>query len=387
MSNIHLILLNEIDSSGKIDLSEISETRKEAQLLCERLHCILLDANDYYTAISPQYQHKFIDNVLNSVIEVMPFEDLKYKEVFPNENPDIRIIMCMFCGDPFSIENVLTSMTNEMGCMANGERNITFELFLGDQKRRVEVIMSSYHGANAFRDELVHGFILLYSTKRKASLSTLNAFSINIPNLPMQIVSITEPGGVTAFFNNELTQMLITEGNAIADKLRAHFVTAGDEENGFKCKFCCLYCLTIYTLILFSLIVASFAPFLKEVWDKKPEIEHAFHMEEPLTIDSGEGTMEHSMHHHQQPPQVPPRFESYLINGSYRHHNFDKMSHRSVNSLDEESVKYGNVVPDERQAYSNMYFYEENNSDADKDERGRMLGKSKFNLHKISFLM
>lgn len=107
-------------------------------------------------------------------------------------------------------------------------------------------------------------------------------------------------------------------------------------------------------------------------------------MEEPLTIDSGEGTMEHSMHHHQQqPPQVPPRFESYLINGSYRHHNFDKMSHRSVNSLDEESVKYGNVVPDERQAYSNMYFYEENNSDADKDERGRMLGKSEscLNLH------
>jgi glucocorticoid receptor DNA-binding factor 1 len=235
MSNIHLILLNEIDSSGKIDLSEISETRKEAQNLCEKLHCILLDANDYYTAISPQYQHKFIDNVLNSVIEIMPFEDLKYKDVFPTEVPDIRIIMCMFCGDPFSIENVLTSMTNETACMSNGDRNITFELFLGDQKRRVEIILSSYHGANAFRDELVHGFILLYSTKRKASLATLNAFSINIPNLPMQIVSVTD-GGVTSFFNNELTQMLITEGNALADKLRAHFVTAGDEENGFKCK-------------------------------------------------------------------------------------------------------------------------------------------------------
>ncbi|XP_070506073.1 rho GTPase-activating protein 190 isoform X5 [Chironomus tepperi] len=355
MSNIHLILLNEIDSSGKIDLSEISETRKEAQQLCEKLHCILLDANDYYTAISPQYQHKFINNVLNSVIEIMPFEDLKYKDVFPSEVPDIRIIMCMFCGDPFSIENVLTSMTNETACMANGERNITFELFLGDQKRRVEVILSSYHGANAFRDELVHGFILLFSTKRKASLATLNAFSINIPNLPMQIVSITDPGGASSFFNNELTQMLITEGNNLADKLRAHFVTAGDEENGFK--------------------FASFAPFLKEVWDKKPEIEHAFHMEEPLTIDSGEGTMEHSMHHHQNAPQPPPRYESYLLNGSYRH--FDKMSHRSVNSLDgmEESVKYGNV-PDERQAYSNMYFYEENNSDADKDDRNRMLGKS-----------
>lgn len=222
-----------------------------------RLHCILLDANDFYSAISPQHQHKFIDIVLNSIIDIIPFEDFKFKDPFLAEIPDIRIIMCMFCGDPFSIENVLSSMTNETACVANADRNITFELFLGDQKRRVEVILSSYHGANAFRDELVHGFILLYSTKRKASLSTLkyvylsfiyplsvvktnyfsSAFSMNIPNLPMQIVAITDPGGVSAFFSNELCQVLITEGNSIADKLRAHFVTAGDEENQFKCKY------------------------------------------------------------------------------------------------------------------------------------------------------
>ena len=64
-----------------------------------------------------------------------------------------------------------------------------------------------------------------------------SAFSMNIPNLPMQIVAITDPGGVSAFFSNELCQVLITEGNAVADKLRAHFVTAGDEDNQFKCKF------------------------------------------------------------------------------------------------------------------------------------------------------
>lgn len=352
MSNIHLVLLNDVDN--KLDLLEINETRKEAQALSERLHCLLLDANDFCATISPQHQHKFIDSLLNSVIEVMPFEDLKYKDVFISEQPDIRVIMCMFCGDPYSPENVLASMSNETGCVSNGDRNISFELFLGDQKRRVELILSSYHGASSFRDELVHGFILLYSTKRKASLATLNAFSINIPNLPMQIVAITETGGVNAFFSNDLTQMLITEGNSVADKLRAHFVTAADEENGFK--------------------VASFAPFLKEVWDKKPEIEHAFHMEEPLTIDSGEGTMEHSMHHH-QPPQPPPRFESFLTNGRQQS-NYDKMSHRSVNSLDEnESVKYGNI-PNERHGINNMFFYDGANSDADRDDKNRMLGKS-----------
>lgn len=51
----------------------------------------------------------------------------------------------------------------------------------------MEVIVSSYHGANAFREDLVHGFILVYSTKRKASLATLRAFSANIPNLPIQV--------------------------------------------------------------------------------------------------------------------------------------------------------------------------------------------------------
>uniref|UniRef100_A0A182S9R8 PG2 pseudoGTPase domain-containing protein n=1 Tax=Anopheles maculatus TaxID=74869 RepID=A0A182S9R8_9DIPT len=99
----------------------------------------------------------------------------------------------------------------------------------------------------------------------------------------MQIVAVSEQGGVNAFFNNELSQLLITEGNTIADKLRAHFATGSDDEGQFK--------------------FASFAPFLKEVWDKKPEIEHAFNLEEPLTIDSGEGTMEHSMHHHHQQQQ------------------------------------------------------------------------------------
>lgn len=127
-------------------------------------------------------------------------------------------------------------------------------------------------------------------------------------------------------------------------------------------------------MIVIKILVAAFAPFLKEVWDKKPEIEHAFHMEEPLTIDSGEGTMEHSMHHHHSiAPQPPPRFESY-INGTYR--STHKMSNRSVNSLEmEDSVKYGNTGEDTRQTYSNMYFYEENNSDMDKEDRNRHLNQ------------
>lgn len=179
--------------------------------------------------------------------------------------------MCMFCGDPYSVENVLGPLLNHQCCFLSGDRSIVLETFLGECKRRVEVIISSFHGANAFRDELVHGFILVYSTKRKASLATLkyvlmicntfarhkkifcnhfitflhlfllscSAFSTNIPNLPIQIMAVTDTGGANAFFSNDLSHLLITEGNAIADKLEAHFMTSASscQQKSEKFKF------------------------------------------------------------------------------------------------------------------------------------------------------
>lgn len=46
---------------------------------------------------------------------------------------------------------------------------------------------------------------------------------MNIPNLPIQLVAVAEGPG--AFFGSELSQMLMTEGNAAADRLAAHFCT------------------------------------------------------------------------------------------------------------------------------------------------------------------
>ena len=72
----------------------------------------------------------------------------------------------------------------------------------------------------------MHGFILVYSTKRKASLATLVAFSQNIPNLPIQILAVTENGGTAnAFFSSELSHQLITAGNAAADRLQVPFAS------------------------------------------------------------------------------------------------------------------------------------------------------------------
>ena len=128
----------------------------------------------------------------------------------------------MLCGDPFAVENVLGPLLSHQSCFLSGDRSLTLETQLGETKRKVEVILSSYHSAMDFRDELIHGFILVYSVKRRASLSTLTAFSLNIPELPIQLLAVSDED----YVNDEITPQLLTEGNTLADRLNAHFMTS-----------------------------------------------------------------------------------------------------------------------------------------------------------------
>uniref|UniRef100_A0A1B6K9C5 Rho-GAP domain-containing protein n=1 Tax=Graphocephala atropunctata TaxID=36148 RepID=A0A1B6K9C5_9HEMI len=267
-----------------VEENDILRLREEGQSLADSLQCPFIDVSLEEVDGEHRFNASLVANALRQLVQSIRhragFINV-YQSVMECSEPDIRIIMCMFCGDPYSVENVLGPLLSHQCCFLSGERSIILETFLGSSKRKVEVIISSFHGANAFREELVHGFILVYSTKRKASLATLNAFSMNIPNLPIQIMAVTDSGGANAFFSNDLSHQLITEGNATADRLQAHFMTS---TSNFQQK------------------TAFYTPFFKEVWEKKPEIEQAFHMEEPGHLP-GDG-----IH-----PLPPPRHESYLI--------------------------------------------------------------------------
>ena len=144
--------------------------------------------------------------------------------------------MCMLCGDPYSLEFVLGPLLTQTNCyLSRGDRSIAIETHLGDTKRKVEVVLSSYHGAADFKDELVHGFILVYSTKRRASLRSLSALSVDIPELPLQILAVTENNGAAGSLSNTyqntqdaLASSLLVEGSNLADRLNAHFTTSSD---------------------------------------------------------------------------------------------------------------------------------------------------------------
>ena len=81
----------------------------------------------------------------------------------------------MMCGDKFSIEFALAPLLNQDFFRVINEENGQWmiEVFLDDVRVRVEIILTSYHGANLMKDELFHGYLLIYSAQRRASLSTM----------------------------------------------------------------------------------------------------------------------------------------------------------------------------------------------------------------------
>lgn len=111
-------------------------------------------------------------------------------------------------------------------------------------------------------------------------------------------------------------------------------------------------------------------------------------MEEPVTLDSGEGTLEHSMHHHHDHlPQPPPRHESYLLknNDGSGSENYEHLPTRSLNSLngpDDSSIKL-NLNENNEKYPPRMYMLGGSggdkdddsylNNDEDKDEKSRLL--------------
>ncbi|XP_065352471.1 rho GTPase-activating protein 190 isoform X6 [Cloeon dipterum] len=293
-----IVILFSCDAS--VDEKEAMHLREEGQSLADSLQCPFIDVSVDESVSGgdcQRFNSVLISDALRQLVQSIQhragFLNI-YQSVVEYSEPDIRIILCVFCGDPYSVEHVLNPLLSHQCCFLSGDRSIILETFLGDSKRKVEVIISSFHGANAFREELVHGFVLVYSTKRKASLATLDAFSANIPNLPIQILAVTDSGGANAFFGSDLSHQLITGGNIVADRLGAHFMTSSASSQQKT---------------------AFFTPFFKEVWDKKPEIEQAFNMEEPGQLDdSGEGTLERSSGRHH--PRPPPRHESYHIKAS-----------------------------------------------------------------------
>ncbi|XP_064634058.1 rho GTPase-activating protein 190-like isoform X4 [Lineus longissimus] len=234
-----------------------STLRDEGQTLADRLQCPFIT----FPPAPRIIEKHFHDNQVSQAVRLL-FDSIKHRAGFidpfrlaENLEPDVRIVMCFTCGDRIHLP--VGPLLSHQCCYVTSDKYqaLSLETYLGDSKRRVEIVLTSIHGAGPLRDEFNHGYILVYSAKRKASLTNLRVFASGIQQAPTLILAVTESGGANAFFSNEYTQALITEGNAIADRLRARFMT---------------------TSANFQQQTAVFTPFFKMCWDRRSETENSF---------------------------------------------------------------------------------------------------------------
>ncbi|CAH1241464.1 ARHGAP5 [Branchiostoma lanceolatum] len=238
---------------------DLSYLREEGQHLAERLQCPFIDISSTEFFPNRKFQEAQIQQAMRALVESFRHREgwIGSQSIEQLMEPDIKVKVCTVCGDPYNVELPLAPLLNHQCCTAAPEKPSTLivETFLGSCKRRVELRLTSFHSAQKYRDELVHGYILVYSAKRKASLANVRAFASNLKNVPVHILAVTESGSVNAFFMNDVEQVLITEGNALADTLSAKFSTTSSQ---------------------FQKQTAVFTPFFKECWEKKESTETAY---------------------------------------------------------------------------------------------------------------
>ncbi|XP_028294720.1 rho GTPase-activating protein 5 [Gouania willdenowi] len=252
-----LILANQRDNICK----NIPILRHQGQQLANKLQCTFVDIPS--GAFPRKFTEFQIKQGLRAVLDCLKhnFDVLAPLPCIKDmSETDLRIVMCAMCWDPFSVDLILSPFLDSHCCSAGqpGQSNtLILDKIIGDTRRRIQVTILSYHSAIGVRkDELVHGYILVYSAKRKASMATLRAFLAEVHDvIPVQMVAITD--SQADFFENDSIKELMTEGEHIATEITAKFTA-------------------LYSLSQYHRQTEVFTPFFNEVLDKKPNIESSF---------------------------------------------------------------------------------------------------------------
>uniref|UniRef100_A0A2K5Z627 Rho GTPase activating protein 5 n=1 Tax=Mandrillus leucophaeus TaxID=9568 RepID=A0A2K5Z627_MANLE len=195
--------------------------RHQGQQLANKLQCPFVDVP------AGTYACKFDETQIKQALRVL--ESVKHNLDVVSPVPankdilevDLRIVMCAMCGDPFSVDLILSPFFDSHSCSAAqaGQNNSLMRL--------IQITILSYRSSIGVRkDELVQGYILVYSAKRKT------------------LVAVTD-------------SQLMTEGEYIATEITATFTA-------------------LYSLSQYHRQTEIFILFFSDVLEKKHMIENSY---------------------------------------------------------------------------------------------------------------
>ncbi|XP_029475166.1 rho GTPase-activating protein 35 [Rhinatrema bivittatum] len=250
-----LILVNKRgDTSGETAHSLI----QQGQQIANKLQCIFLDPASTGIGYGRNINEKQISQVLKGLLDSK--RNLNLVSSTPGMKDlvdcDLRIVMCLMCSDPFNTDDILLPILQSPTCKPSQSgscNSVILELLIGTHKKRIELAILSYHSSFSIRkSQLVHGYIVFYSAKRRASLAMLRAFLCEVQDIiPIQLVALTD--GLVSNLDNDIRQEQLSEGEEIAQEIDGKF--------------------TVIPCGQSKLRLDIFHPFFKDVVEKKNIIE------------------------------------------------------------------------------------------------------------------
>lgn len=189
-----------------------------------------------------------------------------FRDSQQNLEADLRIVMCLMCGDTYDVDQLLSPFLLPQHCRPSSSlssgTSVLLELSVGGKMQSIDLAILSYHSSFSLRkSKLVHGYIAVYSAKRKASMETLCAFLCEVQDIiPVQLLAVAETQSELA--ESEAVREQLAQGEELAREIDARFSSVicgpGGVVGGLH-------------------RIDHFQPFLKEVLEKRTIVE-ATHM-------------------------------------------------------------------------------------------------------------
>ncbi|KAK3101435.1 hypothetical protein FSP39_003567 [Pinctada imbricata] len=228
-----------------------------------------------------------------------------------SDEPELRIAMCMMCGDEYAVDVPLGPILNSNPTQIEYENeynSIIIEASVDNNpqytKQKIEVVVGSYHNfvARVFKDEEddYQGFVLVYSPKRKASYYTMKALADNLRRfssiIPILILAVTDNGLSSMFFHDESSKELIQEGNHLAKDLGCTFMT---------------------TTANFQQQSPIYMSFFQEAWTKRDELGESYY------TDPNSPPYDEKID--KRPPAPLPKYDNYQTTKSSTSNSLSKL--------------------------------------------------------------
>ncbi|XP_037533433.1 rho GTPase-activating protein 35 isoform X2 [Nematolebias whitei] len=236
-----LVTKRGVGTIGDIGGETAQTLTHQGQQVALKLQCAYLDPASPGMGYGRNISEKQINQMLRNLLETRrnngsgspillpPSSAFRDSQSQPMLEADLRIVVCLMCGDTYDLDQLLAPFLLPHHCRPasslNSGTSVILDLNIGGQRQNVELSLLSFHSSFSLRKTgLVHGFITVYSARRRASMETMCAFLCEVQDIiPIQLLAVAE--SQMELTDSDSAKEQVSQGEELASEINARFNT------------------------------------------------------------------------------------------------------------------------------------------------------------------